>query len=276
MVPCWRLWPCCYFYPRSPRGERPYAREPLDKKGMDISIHAPREGSDEVNEAITEYLNEFLSTLPARGATSSSSGLPTTPTISIHAPREESDCYCRAFHAPLRDFYPRSPRGERLDAGNHSAAGRLISIHAPREGSDKGVPGMFWFLVPFLSTLPARGATQAQRGQPGRKKISIHAPREGSDLRHFRQRRQHRISIHAPREGSDSPPRTRTVPGGHFYPRSPRGERLLPYWQGSILARFLSTLPARGATKLLLDFDRQDFISIHAPREGSDGQTKRR
>ena len=58
----------------------------------------------------------------------------------------------------------------------------------------------------------------------------------------------YKISIHAPREGSD----------------------MLPYWQGSILARFLSTLPVRGATILGDLAPLQLVISIHAPREGSD------
>ena len=57
-----------YFYPRSPRGER------LDAVGVGglgqlISIHAPREGSDEVIAFSYAILQEFLSTLPARGAT---------------------------------------------------------------------------------------------------------------------------------------------------------------------------------------------------------------
>src|SRR5699024_6828038 len=53
----------------------------------------------------------------------------------------------------------------------------------------------------------------------------------------------------APREGSD-PPRTPSNP-----PQMP----------------FLSTLPARGATKNNYDPRRRNQISTHAPREGSDG-----
>ena len=34
-----------------------------------ISIHAPREGSDLIDQEQGNVLNEFLSTLPARGAT---------------------------------------------------------------------------------------------------------------------------------------------------------------------------------------------------------------
>ena len=37
--------------------------------GFDISIHAPREGSDSRGPSLTSPLEVFLSTLPARGAT---------------------------------------------------------------------------------------------------------------------------------------------------------------------------------------------------------------
>ena len=126
------------FYPRSPRGERhPQA---AGIHGADpISIHAPREGSDMPRpyrsdgianfyprsprgerRSLPRYLitvPEFLSTLPARGATISSdcltqnivflSTLPArgatlplpiprrTVPISIHAPREGSDEYIK-------------------------------------------------------------------------------------------------------------------------------------------------------------------------------------
>ena len=60
----------CDFYPRSPRGERPTA---LQKTTVtpEISIHAPREGSDKGADAPYNKSEVFLSTLPARGATSS-------------------------------------------------------------------------------------------------------------------------------------------------------------------------------------------------------------
>ena len=37
-----------------------------------ISIHAPREGSDRTGEVLTALVSPFLSTLPARGATTPS------------------------------------------------------------------------------------------------------------------------------------------------------------------------------------------------------------
>ena len=124
-----------HFYPRSPRGERPGLRAgPLS-------------------------LQEFLSTLPARGAT----GL-LLPLL-----------------LGFRDFYPRSPRGERLKTCSYVAKYVIflstlpargatfvlvvvvqwifISIHAPREGSDVGAVYVAIVCALFLSTLPARGAT---------------------------------------------------------------------------------------------------------------------
>ena len=80
---------------------------------------------------------------------------------------------------------------------------------------------------------------------------------------------------------------------GNFYPRSPRGERQAPGFLLVFYFLFLSTLPARGATKRPLKSPRGNMnfyprsprgerlwstyrpllighISIHAPREGSD------
>ena len=152
------LSPPLNFYPRSPRGERRLVSlrfpHPLEisihapREGSDlvslrfphpleISIHAPREGSDALF-CITEVSPfAFLSTLPARGAT----------TACLSAPM-------RAF-----DFYPRSPRGERRVEYRDSAHRRAISIHAPREGSDHRPHYHMLVYGLFLSTLPARGAT---------------------------------------------------------------------------------------------------------------------
>ncbi len=79
-----------------------------------ISIHAPREGSDNALPFRAYALIIFQSTLPARGATFPIVAHRKNHGISIHAPREGSD-------------------GE--SCGLHRRGG-LISIHAPREGSD--------------------------------------------------------------------------------------------------------------------------------------------
>ena len=103
----------------------------------------------------------------------------------------------------------------------------------------------------FLSTLPARGATYAESSFFQFGPISIHAPREGSD----------------PMSGSKRWAST------NFYPRSPRGERRNPIAGLRLMLIFLSTLPARGATPAFPVPVVGNFISIHAPREGSDRHT---
>ena len=57
----------------------------------DISIHAPREGSDPTKNILLPECYEFQSTLPARGATVNWMLLAARGGISIHAPREGSD-----------------------------------------------------------------------------------------------------------------------------------------------------------------------------------------
>ena len=178
----------------------------------------------------------------------------------------------------MTDFYPRSPRGERplglalstaqssflstlpargaTFSTNASYSGLSISIHAPREGSDrKGLPSS-----PVRSGIsihaPREGSDILCSGIAyGWDLISIHAPREGSDLlTSSLQHDPHGISIHAPREGSDMLVCCGRGAGGSF----------------------LSTLPARGATRDAQRTMRRCMeISIHAPREGSDPEWSR-
>ena len=217
---------------------------------FDISIHAPREGSDRRQTSIFPKTAYFYPRSP-RGERH----------LALVVEAAVGDFYPRSPRGGRRlrpagadtagYFYPRSPRGERLAAPISVIHDVAISIHAPREGSDRNALGN--------ALDPA---------------ISIHAPREGSDPPDAVFVRALDISIHAPREGSDTvrrPPSSRT---DNFYPRSPRGERLPMLSQLNAKNTFLSTLPARGATRpgfapgagLLV-------ISIHAPREGSDCET---
>ena len=147
---------------------------------IDISIHAPRGGSDVITDKSISPKGKFQSTLPVGGATTHSvnqgckglfqSTLPvggatitlhnytSKSVISIHAPRGGSDDYhatvCRLF----RYFNPRSPWGERPASD--------IPSSSPRK---------------FQSTLPVGGATFCCVRFSGKVLISIHAPRGGSD-----------------------------------------------------------------------------------------------
>ena len=126
----------------------------------DISIHAPRMGSDGYFIGCPKFIIR----------------------ISIHAPRMGSDYAGHASVTGHRHFNPRSPDGERLFlvfcsaySSSHfnprspdgerpprstrgtGAAG--ISIHAPRMGSDSAVSSTNLRSSPFQSTLPGWGAT---------------------------------------------------------------------------------------------------------------------
>ena len=104
-------------------------------------------------------MSEFLSTLPARGATFLAADLCLVSLISIHAPREGSD------QPPHRLFIPQgisihAPREGSDDVEAAFLCGLTdISIHAPREGSDYCRAWSATAGLRFLSTLPARGAT---------------------------------------------------------------------------------------------------------------------
>ena len=138
---------------------------------------------------------------------------------------------------------------------------RGATAAAVAEGKDK----------PFQSTLPARGATHEPRLLFPFFDISIHAPRTGSDAKIAMYCRDITgISIHAPRTGSDFARPLITPLRYHFNPRSPHGERQARDSGAIEQDAFQSTLPARGATRLLEFLHPRNNISIHAPRTGSD------
>ena len=180
----------CYFNPRSPWGERPACGKAV-KGGENISIHAPRGGSDGI--------------CVGRGLT--------LVHISIHAPRGGSDLISYASSQLRYDFNPRSPWGERRGLlspyggdfqyfNPRSPWGErpptitdvvnkiTISIHAPRGGSDsRGIAcvlntshfnprspwgerlgqqvGIYINGNKFQSTLPVGGATTDSMEQSG-------------------------------------------------------------------------------------------------------------
>ena len=132
-------------------------------EGTEISIHAPREGSDML-QRLEHWLKRkhFYPRSPRGERLPVLCAISCKAMISIHAPREGSD----------------------LDLAVGGVYAHPISIHAPREGSDYCRAWSAAAGLRFLSTLPARGATLARSGRrrPLRP-ISIHAPREGSDHR---------------------------------------------------------------------------------------------
>ena len=122
-----------------------------------------------------------------------------------------------------------------------------ISIHAPRAGSDDVAPVRYGEWI-----------------------ISIHAPRAGSDgmVRHIQKAEY--ISIHAPRAGSDHV----TIRQGYWYtnfnPRSPCGERRKACGNQNGAAYFNPRSPCGERPILGRKAPECFYISIHAPRAGSD------
>ena len=75
----------------------------------EISIHAPREGSDDTKKPRINLPKPFQSTLPVKGATEEAAAAAAKAQISIHAPREGSDVGFNADGFSNKDFNPRSP-----------------------------------------------------------------------------------------------------------------------------------------------------------------------
>ena len=101
-----------YFNPRSPDGERLF-QPVLEDDGTDISIHAPRMGSDLGFSLFIQWSKDFNPRSPDGERPEIVRRLLETVFISIHAPRMGSD--------RLRFETPQI---------------KAISIHAPRMGSD--------------------------------------------------------------------------------------------------------------------------------------------
>ena len=147
-----------------------------------------------------------------------------------------------------RHFYPRPPRGGRLEDVIGVDGGRCISIHALREEGDGACYQSFllcWYFYPR----PPRGGRRASRQGSNSFWVFLSTP---SARRATVEERLHRdgigISIHALREEGDPKALSGRKRRRHFYPRPPRGGRLLRGYSGKTIFEFLSTPSARRAT----------------------------
>ena len=170
-----------HFNPRSPCGERPEITSPTISP-EDISIHAPRAGSDHRDRVKILIGGGFQSTLPVRGATGERCRSDELfGHFNPRSPCGERHARIRAKFLTLGDFNPRSPCGERQERefdyyhlanfNPRSPCGErrilcallpcpcVISIHAPRAGSDPISSASACWRSIFQSTLPVRGAT---------------------------------------------------------------------------------------------------------------------
>ena len=136
---------------------------PLQPGRADISIHAPRAGSDQHIGGLFVQDTDFNPCSPCGERPWVVWAVNSQQLISIHAPRAGSDLSVVYFYGMLDDFNPRSPCGERRQRSYSSLAPRLISIHAPRAGSDVRLYRDDGGKVTFQSTLPVRGATRLRQ-----------------------------------------------------------------------------------------------------------------
>ena len=176
--PPWR----CNFYPRPPRGGRPF----LGLQALavlDISIHALREEGDRHRAR------------PHRQ----------TRTISIHALREEGDpTTCSSSSVTAANFYPRPPRGGRRRSRSPVWSTLRNFYPRPPRGGRRCQPRPGSRPDQFLSTPSARRATIRLPSAYPPLHISIHALREeGDGCGGGLLADGHGISIHALREEGD-------------------------------------------------------------------------
>ena len=102
-----------------------------------ISIHAPREGSDQVVGRLILSHKQFLSTLPARGATIRQKKFRSFQQIFLSTlPARGATLINNAIvdYSTFLSTLPARGATHPIELGHQHIA---ISIHAPREGSDR-------------------------------------------------------------------------------------------------------------------------------------------
>ena len=216
--------PAC-FNPRPPRGERRHdhprghgrdevsihaPREGSDPRSWEpgmttaVSIHAPREGSDSVYRHGVGAGCWFQSTPPARGAT-------------WRISRGSENCGRFQSTPPARG----ATRGR-----SGAAAHRDVSIHAPREGSDYTLIQPTTRVNSF-NPRPPRGERPNYRGTQNGTQICFN-PRPPRGERHkvlLDDSLVHGFQSTPPARGATRTGDYRNPRADRFNPRPPRGER---------------------------------------------------
>ena len=171
--------------------------------GQPISIHAPRTGSDAHAPPSAPAGYPFQSTLPARGATAMCAMLQVPPLFQSTLPARGATWTCCRSSAAQTHFNPRSPHGERpIEGINWAGIGEFQST-LPARGATPLRTSTGRALV-FQSTLPARGATDRKAPSTSTRPLfQSTLPARGATEQREEANRRARISIHAPRTGSD-------------------------------------------------------------------------
>ena len=216
-------------------------------QAVEISIHAPRTGSDTTWQ-YAHTRRKYFNPRSPHGERRDGIDIAERAHISIHAPRTGSD----AIALPAAPFW-------------------TISIHAPRTGSDGSGKSQAKSGFVFQSTLPARGATTVPHKATKTSEFQSTLPARGATEFGFGALNSFIISIHAPRTGSDGTAHGGEPASTHFNPRSPHGERLLEHELHNGNADISIHAPRTGSDGIHRRIWGDVAISIHAPRTGSDG-----
>ncbi len=237
-----------YFYPRPPRGGRPQTKLDIAKQAQFLSTPSARRATVRIRQ-VKVSSTDFYPRPPRGGRPKFKYPKQPDLEISIHALREEGDVLPVVGSLPADD----------------------ISIHALREEGDRCAPVLSRELAHISIHALREEGDLSNRLWLGRLFISIHALREEGDARNLDAPEQHIISIHALREEGDpavvilavcgakflsTPSARRATPElqpkrrrpSYFYPRPPRGGRLVPLDAQPVYLLFLSTPSARRAT----------------------------
>ena len=148
----------CYFYPRSPCGERQHAK-PTEQAKTFISIHALLAESDANLRQNRHRRKHFYPRSPCGERPDGLFFLDRMSRISIHALLAESDGPYHVKRHEKIHFYPRSPCGERRLYWLSLVSARHFY---PRSPCGERLLAARWVLLTqiFLSTLSLRRATQ--------------------------------------------------------------------------------------------------------------------
>ena len=200
---CWQAKTRSYFYPRPPRGGRPYSYS-FRVLVCNFYPRPPRGGRQKTARFYVAG-DQFLSTPSARRATHTRVTLVLpTPDFYPRPPRGGRPNY-PAFRLRYFYFYPRPPRGGRLANIAKQRVDFLISIHALREEGDTTQNVTLTWYSDFYPRPPRGGRLQDFTEAPHTLAISIHALREeGDQVLRARGHLSKGISIHALREEGDA------------------------------------------------------------------------
>ena len=239
-----------------------------------ISIHALREEGDALGDLPKNALVNFYPRPPRGGRRA---GIPpsmrvseflSTPSARRATSRTSRRCSATVY------FYPRPPRGGRHIHKGHPRRSLAISIHALREEGDQQWMRDPYTLLVFLSTPSARRATTRNHARnPEYPFLSTPSARRATADLPVLLQLQTFLSTPSARRATPAFT-TRSCGRRDFYPRPPRGGRLIHRHEGAAIFQFLSTPSARRATSYRFTKHPSGTISIHALREEGDGRVR--